>query len=357
MSAESDDPAWHPPGLRFLPVRVLQFAALIPATAGLFLLYLFSVRRELPLVPTGSVAPTMNFACVRMAGEVTRDAAVLSSGGLVFHLNDGSGEIVVRGGRAQAEALAESDGLPRRGDRAEVAGTLSIRAGEDPLLRMHSSRQLFLRRSPVPDPPHRFPAALTMGLNGSRQIVAGRLIAVELPGPGSAAPCILTLQEEDATLEAVLHEVVFRSLEKNFPAPGAYVRVAGTAEISSGAPRLQVRAPTDFSVLTEHEYHRQAVGRSVRRIADLHNGLAGGEVTVCGLLRGSRTVRGGILWTLVDESGEISLVLWDRLIPPDERAALVAGTRVRVTAPLSVYKGRPELTPVASKHLVAEATP
>ncbi|MCU0858112.1 MAG: OB-fold nucleic acid binding domain-containing protein, partial [Pontiellaceae bacterium] len=142
MSFEENSPAYGPQVKRPLRIRVLQVASLVLAVAGLILLYLFSVSRDIPRIRIGEITPTMNFAMVRVSGEVVRDTFIFQSGGMVFNLRDGSGEIAVMGGKAQTDALEAAGQLPRRGDRVDVVGSLSVGADQEPKLRIQSSDQL-----------------------------------------------------------------------------------------------------------------------------------------------------------------------------------------------------------------------
>lgn len=254
MSSTEEYPAIGPQVKRPLRVNVLRCASLLLATAGLVLLYLFSVNRDLPFVRIGDITPAMNFAYVRVDGEVARDAYIFQSGGLVFDLKDGSGEITVMGGKAQAEALEAAGKLPRRGDRIEVAGSLSVSAEQAPKLRLQSARQLVLNRkraaaaAPSTAVATRL-ADVTAAHKGEQITVAGRLKSVDVPGPGSKAPYTLTLQENGAELAVVFWEDVFRDLEKKLPEPGKRISVRGRVDVYKDTVQLKVRAAGDLRVV------------------------------------------------------------------------------------------------------------
>ncbi|MEI8205271.1 MAG: hypothetical protein WCG03_00170 [Kiritimatiellales bacterium] len=248
-----DYPAYGPQVKRPLRVRVLQYASLVLAVAGLALLYLFSVNRDIPLVRVSDITPTMNFAYVRMAGEVTRDAYVFQSGGMVFDIKDGSGEITVMGGRAQAQALEASGKLPRRGDRIEVTGSLSVSADQAPKLRIQSANQLVLNRKrtavvPAEEARVRL-AAVTAAHKGDQVTVAGTLKSVDVPGPGSKAPYALTIAEDGAELVIIFWEDVFQGLDKKLPIPGKLISARGRVGIYKDAVQLKVWEAGDLRVM------------------------------------------------------------------------------------------------------------
>jgi RecJ-like exonuclease len=240
--------SYGPQVRRPLRVRVLQGMSLLLAFAGLILLYLYSVNRDIPSVRAGELSPTMNFATVRMSGGVTRDAYLFKSGGVVFDVDDGSGIITVMGGRAQAAALKAENCLPRRGDRVEAVGRLSIRAGEETVLRLYSTDQLRLSRRPavVTAAPRFRLADITAEQKGERVSVTGALKEISVPRPGSKAPYILTLEEEGAELAVVFWDTVVKELDGNLPMPGKHVSARGQVEVYKETVQLKVREAEDL---------------------------------------------------------------------------------------------------------------
>ena len=231
-----------------LQVKTLRVASLVLACAGLFLLYRFSVYSDFPLVRAGEITPAMNFACVRVSGEVMRDASVLPSGGLVFTLKDRSGEIAVFGSRAQTEELKASGKLPRRGDQVETAGSLNVSAGQGIRLRMQSLDRLTLVRelsSGSTDPFLRL-AEISVAKRGWQIVTRGVLKTVTVPGPGSGAPCSLILEEDGVELPVVFWDDAFSSPERKIPVPGKVLEVRGRVDVYKDEVRLRLQ---DISAL------------------------------------------------------------------------------------------------------------
>jgi len=252
----SDDyPVYGPQVKRPLRIRVLQIASLALAFAGLILLYLYSVNRDIPLVRVDSVTPTMNFATVRVSGEVTRGAYVFQSGGMVFNLDDGSGEIAIMGGRAQADALENAGRLPRRGDRVEVAGSLNVSADQEVKLRMQSAEQLVLQRKRVPSAAPGTAqvrlADITVAQKGDQVLVIGVLKDINVPGPGSKAPYVLTLEQDGAELDVVFWDKVFQGLERKLPMPGKLISALGRVDVYKDKIQLKVWESGDLKEVTE----------------------------------------------------------------------------------------------------------
>ena len=234
-------------------IRVLQYASLVLAVAGLILLYLFSVNRDVPVVKIGNITPTMNFACVRVVGEVTSDAHVFKSGGIIFNMKDGSGDIIVQGGRVEAASLEALGNLPRRGDQVDVAGSLSVNAGQDVKLRMLSADQLLLRRKNAAighSVPRVSLSDITVAHKGRQVAAVGRLKSIDVPGLGSRTPYVLTLEEDNgAELAVIFWEDVLQGLDNKLPIPGKFIRARGKVEVYQDRVQLKVGAADDLCVV------------------------------------------------------------------------------------------------------------
>ncbi len=345
-----DYPVYGPQVKRPLRVRVLQRASLILALAGLVLLYMYSVNRDIPVVRVDSITPTMNFAYVRIQGEVTRNAYVFQSGGMVFNLNDGSGEIAVMSGRAQAEALKNEGRLPRRGDRVDVAGSLSVSADQEVKLRMQSADQLILQRK-------RFAAAtesvvsrvrledITAAQKGDQVSVIGTLKEVSVPGPGSSAPYVLTLEQDGEELEVIFWDNVFQGLERKLPMPGKLISALGRVDVYKEKVQLKVWEAGDLKEVTEQAAMPAGSDTAVTPISGITAEQKGEVFTVVGMLGEPRSIPGGVIYPIADDSGEMVVLFWDKKVSGEEHDALESGVRLKVTAPLDVYKGTLELIP------------
>ena len=244
-----DYPVYGPQVKRPLRIRVLQYAALVLAFAGLILLYLYSINRDIPLVKVDSVTPTMNFAYVRVAGEVSRDAYVFKSGGMVFNMYDGSGEMAIMASRAQAEVLGDAGRMPRVGDYVEVAGSLSVSADDEVKLRMQSVDQLILRRQkalPEPAIPRRKLSGITAAQKGDQVFIVGTLKKILVPGPGSRAPYILTVEEDGIELDVVFWDKVFQGLGRKLPTPGKLISARGRVDVYKEKVQIKVWEAGDF---------------------------------------------------------------------------------------------------------------
>jgi exonuclease VII large subunit len=180
---------------------------------------------------------------------------------------------------------------------------------------------------------------------------------VTIPGPGSKAPYVLTLEEDGATLDVVFWDEVFQGLEGKLPIPGKLIRAKGKVDLYKDTVQLKVWDVADLSIVTEQDVQRTVTEQPLSRIADISADREGAVFTVSGTLGEPNSIRGGVAWPLSDDSGQITLLFLDRQVSGAERGALEAGVRVRVTAPLTVYKGALELIPVDAGGFRVEAAP
>ncbi|MDD3276037.1 MAG: hypothetical protein PHP93_03190, partial [Kiritimatiellales bacterium] len=189
-------------------------------------------------------------------------------------------------------------------------------------------------------------ADLTVAQKGDSVTVIGTLKAITIPGPGSKAPYVLTLEENGAELAVIFWDDVFQGLEKKLPMVGKLIRAKGTVDVYKDTLQLKVWDAADLSVVSEQEKLMAPAERPLSRIADITAEKQGEVFTVVGMLGEPRSVRGGVIYPLTDDSGEIVLLFWDKQVSGNERDALESGVKVRVTAPLVIYKGTLELVPV-----------
>ncbi len=133
VGEESICPYCDSPVISPMPLRALRRVCLLLATAGLFLLYLMVLNKEPPTVRIDEVAPTMNYAYVRITGTVVLPPRTNARHGrteyISFRVDDGTGTILVCAYDSRAQAIVESGRLPQKGDTVELSGTVSVQEG------------------------------------------------------------------------------------------------------------------------------------------------------------------------------------------------------------------------------------
>jgi len=122
------------------------------ATAGLAVLWLCAGRRAVPELLVADITPMMNFATVRVAGEVVGKPYTRRHGDQVaytsFSLRDASGSVRVAAYDRVAEDLAARRPASWKGARLTVVGRLDVSAGRRPVLRVQSAGHVTVLDSP-----------------------------------------------------------------------------------------------------------------------------------------------------------------------------------------------------------------
>jgi hypothetical protein len=132
-------------------MKTLRRAAVAFAVVGLAVLFVVARQREVSLVRAADLRPEMNFARVRVAGEVERAAYVGERDGaadyVAFSVNDGSGVVRVTAYSAVARQLVAWRQVPRARDRVTASGTLAL--GRDGTLKLRLDAADGLRIEPM----------------------------------------------------------------------------------------------------------------------------------------------------------------------------------------------------------------
>lgn len=132
---------------RRAPVRLLRLLAVVLAVGGLAALVVQARSTPVPLVQVATLRPAMTMANVRVVGAAVTAPRIASDHDqpeyVSFDLDDGTGRITVSAARHVARALTAVAGtLPRRGDRVEAQGRLSLTPDRRPRLYLDDARGL-----------------------------------------------------------------------------------------------------------------------------------------------------------------------------------------------------------------------
>ncbi len=308
-------------------LKVLRIAALVVALGGLFLLHLYAVHRELPLVRIGEITPMMNFASVRVEGVLESDARRIRSGSLLYVVNDGTGTIPVFFDRSAGEKL------PKAGTRVLVVGSLGVGAGNK--VRLSGQSIKLLPGAVETKEPRLKLSDITPEQQGARMTVCGRVSKVWNPRPGSKAPHRIVLSDSSGSLD-----VVHWFVPELQVAVGDELEIRGTVGVYDGKVQLKVWQAEDIQPL-----EAGVAPRGGLKVAGITAKMEKQVVSVEGVLGVPKSIPGGVLYPLDDGSGTIAVVFWDKQVSGEERDALDEGVRVRITAPVKVYRGKLELVP------------
>lgn len=310
-------------------LKLLRLSAVIVAIGGLLLLQLYAKNRERPLIPIDRITPVMNFASVRVEGVLKADARKLRSGAVLYVLDDGTGTLAVFANDAPTGKL------PRAGSRVSIIGNLSVGAGNE--VRMQARSVELLAVPVVDDFISEFRLAdITTHLVDVRITAFGVVAKVWNPNPGSKAPHKIILEDPSGTLEVVHWLKEPLQVEVGDP-----VEVTGTVGVYKEKIQLKLWNMDDIQPLEEDAGPAQFM-----KIGQITAAMKGKLVIAEGVLGEPRSIPGGVIYPFSDASGTILALFWDKNISGEERDALDEGVRIRIEAPVVIYKGTLELVPV-----------
>jgi len=338
-----------------LSLKALRYAAVLLATVGLGLLYLMVTHREIPLVKIGELKPTMNFAYVRIAGTVSSDARAFKEGGKVrslrFMVNDGSGEISVTAFRAQAEALAEAGKIPNAGDRVEVAGSLSVTADDDVVMRLQVPEQLVLTRAEAEITPLE---EITGAMVGKNLVVEGTITAVEAPKPQSKQPWVIRIADGTGEREITFWESIYADItDKVLLIKGTPVRARVVVKTYREQLQLSLNRGSDLEFTGAGAAGKMTAGpgaptgraREVS-IADITADLEGEVVRVKGRVaevNPPKEEKAPHEVMLEDGGSKIRVVYWDTVARNLKANKPMVGALISVRGMVGVYEEQLQL--------------
>lgn len=365
-------------------LRIFRWAALGLATVGLALLFAVSRHREIPLVRVGNVTRTMNFAYVRLEGEVLGDARIYRNSGRVeslrFVLRDDTGDISVRAQRDRARWLVDHHMVPDAGDRVEVVGTLNIGSEQDAVLWLQWPERMRVTRVELPVTPI---GAIRAEDADHVFRVTGHILAVRPPRSDSRAPWVIEIRDESGSAPLVFFKDVYEEITNRTDlAPGVRIEARVTASIYRGSLQLALRRGTDLrmadtsvdsgrapssllSPATAADEETPILFRTAplsdstqpspapvasRTIAirDISSNLEGQMVRVVGRVREVHPPRAESRapwrWVLDEEDAAIEVVYWSAVASQLKGDAIPAPRRrVEITAKVELWRSTPQL--------------
>jgi len=321
---------------RRLSLRVTKALALILALGGLLVLWTAATRAEPPTLPIADIKSTMNWAYVRVEGTVTRYPTYdPETGSLKFWVWDGSGDLMVTAYRTEAQVLLDAGLIPTVGDQATIEGTLRVK--EDfAYLTINAPQRVTFQRPSYTEVP-----IGQIGLDRlyEKVTVRGMVRAVREPYTG-----LMILEVRDATgaIDVTIPADLVR-LTGTPPAvrPGDYVQIRGAVSLYEDSLQLTLDDAGSLVLLDEAVPIAQA-----RDIGEITAEDVGQMVGIGGRIVEVRPFSAGVKYTIEDDSGRITLLLWqdmDRAIVG--RESLIVGSEIAAQGIVSEYQGELEIVP------------
>ncbi len=313
-----------------LSVRWLKLFSILATVVGILIIYMAARGVSAPLVKIGDVYGNyaMNYAVVRIRGNVTGPPYVDTSGGRItirFGVDDGTGTMNVYIYEQQAVELLGRGLVPMPGDVVEVEGQLRVRETYTYLI----LQVVDLLRIEGRSTSYTKVYSLNTGMEGRsvevsgvvyefREVSSGLLFGIDT-GEGYVdvlIPVVLKYVDEDAY--NMLLENLTRSLEL-----GGEAVVRGVVYLYRGiSPEVVVRSLDEVVV---------RVGGALVKLSELSRHV-GGKVVVEVESRRMfylRDTRDYVL-EVSDETGVASIVIPSELIYDLDPRDLVTGSRIKV---------------------------
>jgi DNA/RNA endonuclease YhcR with UshA esterase domain len=182
---------------------------------GLFLLNLYMVRREPPLLQMGEIKPIHNFSRVRVQGLLKTDARILRGGSLFYLLVDETGSLPLFLDRAPEGKL------PKAGSTIEATGRLRVGSGHQISMHVHDPKWIKITEQ-----------------KSVFVTVRGQVQAVWNPPPDSNAPHRITLERPEGRIEIVFWFPLSLPIKV-----GDQLEATGRLGFYNGRMQLKVRDP------------------------------------------------------------------------------------------------------------------
>lgn len=326
---------------RRLTLSLFGLLAIVLAVGGLALLYTVSLDTAIPAIRIGQIQAAMNYAYVRVEGEVTRLPKFdPDSESLTFWIDDGTGRMRVSAFKSDARALIDSGRVPLLGDRVSVEGVLGIR-DEVPALTINSVDSLRLTRLTDTATPRDL-SSITAADAMKAVTVRGQVRAVREPG-AAGGPRLITIRDATGEIDVAIDKAV-EAL--GAPAPevkvGDSIEVTGVVTLFEETLQISVMRGPHLSMLSN-----PITIAETRAIRSLRDSDIGKWVRVQGTIARVAPFSSGVKFTLDDAFGQaITLLLWqDVFAEVPDAAEWQIGAELVAQGEVSSFRGELEIVP------------
>lgn len=234
-----------------LSLRVFKIAALFIAIVGLACLHLMALHRDIPVKNIEEITPQMSFGFFTVKGEATMPLRYYENNGRVngcsLTIDDGTGEIRIRGYQHIASALKENDVVIRSGDNVEASGTVQVRDKDNISILLQAPEHLV--KTDAVEAPMVAVKDLENYVDGDSIRMHATIDRIEEPF-SDRAPYSIYLKDGTGNARLVLWQSQFEDLNTRFQlASGALVDVRGIISEYRGRPQIKLETPEDLTIL------------------------------------------------------------------------------------------------------------
>lgn len=335
-----------------LPLRYIRLACILLAIAGIAALLYATRGSPTPRVTVASVGATMNYAYVRLEGQVTRGPTYdPEAQELRFYLADSTGEIMVASFRAVTRQLLDRNKIPVAGDHIAAEGTLRVR-DDFTSLNLVSPDKIDLAH------PLASPAKIgDIGPDDNLQVVSlsGQVREIRKPYDG-----LTLISLGDATGEinlAVYSDIVALTGPLPVVQVGDGIQATGTVSFYRDTPQIALTNVRDLIKSAATQDTATTTPKPVRKVTPtpVASERTIGSLSVndqdMAVLLSARIAKmspfsKGTRYTLDDGSGTITLLLWSDVMQGFRNAeTLQVGAQLRVRGKIQIYDNDLELVP------------
>ncbi|HOW97141.1 MAG TPA: hypothetical protein P5567_03870 [Kiritimatiellia bacterium] len=198
-------------------------------------------------------------------------------------------------------------------------------------------------------------ADVTVDMKGKEITVLGRVAELRAPAPGSRAPYTMVLEDQGRRIPVVYWDDVATRLGENAPSTGVLMKVRGLVDVYEKTVQIKVTHSAKVKLVdVEPPAAPAPAGEGLVEIGKLTADMKGRVFTVRGALGEPRSLMKGIVYPLSDGTGQIDLLLWDRMVPGPERDKLEPGRTVKATGAIGDYQGQLQIVPASAQAVELE---
>lgn len=329
-----------------IPIGYLRIACLVLAVLGVAILVWVAGGTATPITKIGDIGATMNYAYVRLNGTVTRGPIYdPDAQSIRFYVADDTGEIQAGAFRDVTQELLAAQKIPTVGDKITMEGTLRVRDDFTSFTLATAAKVQLI-------PPTANEIKINeIGYDDEYQavMVRGDVRDIRQPYQGLT---LVTLGDASGEADVALSGDI-EKLHGALPPfeLGDSVQVQGIVTYFRDSPQILLRHPRDFQKLDADN-----TAAATMRIADIDAARVNQRVQVQGQVTRVTKFSQGVRVTIADDSGAITLVLWQDVFDQIPNAnELQQGAQVQVLGKVSQYRGEFEILPQRASEIKISA--
>ena len=317
-----------------LSIKIFRYGSLILSIAGVLILYLISLKREIPLININEISPTMNFAYIRVRGIVVRYPLFdEKSGSLTIHINDGTDELILKAYRNIALKIKELNRIPKIGDIIDVEGNIRLR-GSLKTLTINVPEKVKIIESPV----------IEINLNNisddflNKKIKSSGIVS-DLRFYKNYISLFITDRKGKNKVRVPIN---LNQFNKKLPELniGDEIQVEGLLSYYSKNYNILISSASNIKKISKKPIVFSLAIENVTK-NDLNR-----IVSIKGEIKKIRKFSKGIELTVNDGSGNISVVLWNNIYEKiKEKDSINEGVLVSVVGKVGLYKNKLQIVP------------